>query len=97
MLLVPRAGASGKGKAHAVPGAGPSPGGGRSRFTREPSAQEIPRVGAWQGAGAEVKALAGSIVAIPVAAGCVVGEAREQAGVALRLAPRAGGGLMHTQ
>ena len=38
MPLVPRAGASGKGKAHAVPGEGPSPGGGRIRFTGEPRA-----------------------------------------------------------
>ena len=38
MLLAPRAGARGKEKTRAVPGEGPSPGGGRSRFTGEPSA-----------------------------------------------------------
>ena len=90
MLLAPRAGARGKDKARAVPGEGSSPGGGRSRFTGEPSAYEIPGVGAWEGAGAEVEALAGSGVAISAAAGGVVGGAGLKADVAMLLAPRAG-------
>ena len=69
MPLAPRAGTSGKEKARAVPGESPSPRGDRSRFSGKPNAQEIPQVGAWQGAGAEVEALAGSAAAAPAAAG----------------------------